>query len=190
MITILEKIRQDESIAQMLWDICDVEVFAQISALEEANGRLTLSQAGQIFAREGSGSKYILFEDGSVGLWGSEGECGRIADSLQSFFELMVNCPFWRDYIRRDVYCDGATLQQFAEKTFESHCEMAQEDLELDLPAVQKQLAQQLGITLHHDIAQQVLMPFYKSATRAPQIVAMFQEKDGSVSQSSGSLFK
>ena len=41
----------------------------------------------------------FLLEDDSTGYWGSEGKVGRIADNLTDFFELIVNCPYWIDYL-------------------------------------------------------------------------------------------
>lgn len=184
----LEKLRANTDLAESLDDICDVQIFPRGKAPYDADGRLSFSMPGQVFARDGSGGEYILFEDGSVGLSGSEGECGRIADTMQDFFTFMVNCPFWQDYIRKNKYSDPKILQEFAAKTFEEHCEMAEEDLEMDLPAVQKEVAAQLGVTLYKDVTD-VLMKFYESATRTPGIVAYFKEKDGSITDSSGSLF-
>jgi len=173
----------------MLNDICDVDIFPQCRPMDDEDGRLTFSMSGQTFARDGAGSKYILFEDGSVGLYDSEGECGRIADSLQDFFVLMVNCPFWRDYIRKHAYSDIEALQELAAETFEEHCEMAQEELDIDLRAVQKELADGLGVTLYDNVARDALMKFYESATRTPRIKTAYQENDGSITYSGGSLF-
>ncbi len=62
-------------------------------------GELTLMLCG--FAGAGSGSEYILLDHGSIGFWGSEGECDRIADNLKEFFEFMVNCPYWLGWSTR-----------------------------------------------------------------------------------------
>lgn len=185
----LELLRNNQELAEMMADICDVDIFPQLKKLDDEEGRLTLSMPGQAFARDGSGSRYILFSDGSAGIYDSEGTCGRIADSLRDFFAFMVGCPFWRDYIRKDAYNDIETLRELAAETFEGHCEMALEEMDIDLRAVQKELAEGLGITLYEDAAQDILIKFHESATRAPQLYAMFRENDGSVSRSSGSLF-
>ena len=185
----LDLLCKNQELANMMYDICDVDIFSQFKNPNDADGRLTFSLAGQAFARDGAGSEYIVFEDDSVGIYDSEGKCGRIADSLQDFFEFMVNCPFWRDYIRPKSFCDIETLREFADETFGEHCEMAQEELDIDLVETQKELANKMQITLHKDVAQDILMKFYTSATRSPQIMAAFQENGGNSSDSSGSLF-
>ena len=50
---------------------------------QDEGGHLTYNISGKTFAKEGSGSEYILLEDGSIGYWGSEGECGRIDFNLR-----------------------------------------------------------------------------------------------------------
>jgi|GEM_PF-464684 len=185
----LDLLRKDQELAGMMYDICDVDVLSQPKNPNDADGRLTFNLTGQVFARDGAGSEYIIFEDDSVGVYDSEGECGRIADSQKDFFEFMVNCPFWRDYIRPKSFCDIETLREFVNKTFEEHCEMAQEELDIDLVKMQKELANKMQLTLYKDIAQDILMKFYVSATRNPQIIVTFQESDGNLSESSGSIW-
>ena len=38
------------------------------------------------FARDGSGGEYHLLEDGSIGYYSSEGEAGRLAESMDALF--------------------------------------------------------------------------------------------------------
>lgn len=185
---IVNLLRNDDELAGILCDICDVDILREMQPPQDEDGHLEYSIQGKTFAGEGSGSEYILLEDGSVGLWGSEGETGRIADSLEDFFVFMVNCPFWRDYVRKTPYENIEALRVFAKKTFEEHAEMAQEDLELDLSEAQEALAKGLGIKLCKDVAE-VLMKFYNSATRAPRLVATYTEEDGSKHSNEGTLF-
>lgn len=185
----LELLRNNQKLAEIMANICDVDIFPQLRQPDNEEGRLTFSLSGQAFARDGSGSEYIVFDDGSVGIRGSEGQYGRIADSLRDFFIFMANCPFWCDYIRTDVYNDMEALRELAAEAFEEHCAIAREEVDIDLRAVRKELAQGLGITLSEDVAQDVLMKFYESATREPRLYAEFRENDGNVTRSSGSLF-
>lgn len=39
--------------------------------------------------------------------------CGRIADNLREFFEFVVNCPYWQDYLDEDEYQDREELREF-----------------------------------------------------------------------------
>ena len=95
----IKVLRENHDLSDLLHDVCDVEILSEMTVPQDEGGHLTYNISGKTFAKEGSGSEYILLEDGSIGYWGSEGECGRIADSLEDFFEFVVNCPYWKDYL-------------------------------------------------------------------------------------------
>ena len=90
------------------------------------------------FAKEKSGSEYILLEDDSIGYWGSEGKVGRIADNLKDFFELIVNCPYWIDYLDCSQYSSKERLRRFANIIYEEHVEMFEEDMDVQLGELQR----------------------------------------------------
>lgn len=183
---VLEKLRKDRDLAELLRDVCDVEILPGFRPPQDEMGHLKYSIAGKTFACEGSGSEYILLEDGSVGYWGSEGQCGRIADNLKEFFELAIHCPFWKDYVCGEEYESREELRAFAGEVFEEYRESLQDDL--DLCKAQRELAEKLGVELKEDVAE-ILMRFYRCAKRRPPLIAVYTEEDGSVHSSTGSLF-
>ena len=65
-----------------------------------------LFPARQAFARDGSGGEYHLLEDGSIGYYSSEGEAGRLAESMDDLFSLLVNCICWHDCCDAKQYVD------------------------------------------------------------------------------------
>ena len=87
----IKMLGENTDLSDLLWDVCDVEIFSEFKTPQNECGHLTYNIPGKTFARAGSGSEYILLEDGSIGFWGSEGECGRIADNLKDFFEFIIN---------------------------------------------------------------------------------------------------
>lgn len=184
---LLKKLREDYDLSDLLCDVCDVEILSEFKSPQDEGGHLTYNIAGKTFAKARSGSEYILLEDGSIGYWGSEGECGRIADSLNDFFELMVHCPDWLDYVYEEEYQDREELSEFAREIFEEHKENAQED-EFDLCEAQQELADSLGIEIKEDVTE-ILMCFYHCAKRNPRFIQTYTENDGSTHSSTGSLF-
>ena len=86
-----------------------------------------------------------MLEDGSIGYWGSEGACGRIADSLHDFFEFVIRCPYRQDYLREEAYQDRERLGEFAKENYERLRESFQEN-GVSLPETQQKLADFLGI--------------------------------------------
>ena len=175
----LELLRNNKKVAEMLAYICDVNILPQLKEPNNPKGHLTFNIHGQTFACDGLGSEYIIFEDKSVGFCDSEGKCGRIADSLEEFFIFMINCPFWRDYIKKEVYENIEVLHKFAIETFEYHCKILRDEIGINLLAVQKKLAAELKLTLYEDATENLLVKFYKTATRSPKIIAIFNDNNG-----------
>ena len=93
----LKLLCEDSNLAadfDMLFDFC------LLDGLEErdtAEGRCTFSLPGKAFARDGAGGEYHQLEDGSIGYMSSEGECGRIAESVDDLIHLFVYSICWHD---------------------------------------------------------------------------------------------
>lgn len=180
-------LRKDHDLADLLYDVCDIEILPEYVTPENEFGHLTYNISGKTFARSGSGSEYILLEDGSVGYWGSEGECGRIADNLKDFFEFMVNFPYWLDYLEEDEYQDRDDLSEFVKEVSREHWENV-EETDFDLQEAQRELADRLGIQKDAD-AVDLLMRFYHCTKREPRFLSTYTENDGSTHSGTGSLF-
>ncbi len=184
----IKTLREGKELSDLLCDVCDVEILPEFQAPEDECGHLAYNIPGKTFARAGSGSEYILLEDGSIGFCGSEGACGRIADHLQDFFELMVNCPYWVDYLDEDSYQDPEILREFAKEVYEEHVENDADLCDFDLPEAQQELADRLGIEKKADVVD-LLMRFYHCTKREPRFVSTYMENDGSRHSGTGSLF-
>lgn len=183
----IKMLQGDSDLSDLLRDVCDVEILPEFEIPQDEGGHLTYNLSGKTFAKAGSGSEYILLEDGSIGFWGSEGECGRIADTLKDFFELILNCPYWMDYLEEDEYQDRDDLREFAKEIFEEHMESAK-DIDFDLPEAQQELAARLGMEKKEDVVD-ILMRFYHCTKREPRFFSTYTENDGSIHSSTGSLF-
>lgn len=187
---IIEVLRNNTEIAEMLDDVCDIKILSSFKVPEDEFGHLTYSILGKTFAKDNSGGEYILLEDGSVGYWSSEGETGRISDDLTEFFEFMINCPHWKNYLNSKPYKDIDKLRQFAFENYREYIESEQEYWDEEIHEVQRELATKLGLSLYNDVAETVLMKFYYSTTRVPGLIATYTENDGSNHSNSGSLIE
>ena len=183
----IKMLREDNELSDLMCDVCDMEILPEYRKPEDEFGHLTYNISGKTFARAGSGSEYILLEDGSIGFWGSEGACGRVADSMTEFFEFMVNCPHWLDYLDEEEYCDRGSLEVYAREVFEEHIKDA-EDMEFDLEKAQQELADHFGIEKKTDVTD-ILMRFYQCTKREPRFISTYREDDGSIHSGTGSLF-
>lgn len=184
----IKMLREDNDLSDLLCDVCDIEIFPEFKIPQDESGHLTYNIPGKTFARAGSGSEYILLEDGSIGFWGSEGACGRIAENLQDFFEFVINCPYWQDYLDEDEYQNQEDLSEFAREVYEEHMENAADLCDFDLPEAQQELANRMGIEIKADVVD-ILMRFYYCTKREPRFVSTYTENDGSTHSGTGSLF-
>lgn len=180
----IKMLRKDNDLSDLLYDVCDVEILPEFKTPEDERGHITYNISGKTFARDGSGSEYILLEDGSIGFWGSEGECGRIADNLQDFFEFMINCPYWQDYLDEHEYENRDVLGEFAKRVYEEYINSC----DFDVPEAQQELTDRLEIEKKADVVD-ILMRFYHCTRREPRFVSTYTENDGSTHSGIGSLF-
>ena len=68
---LLAMLRENPDLSDLLCDVCDVAILPEVQTPQDEGGHLTYNLSGKTFAKAGSGSEYILLEDGSVGYWGS-----------------------------------------------------------------------------------------------------------------------
>lgn len=169
----------------VLRDHFDMELLEDFDDPENEDGHLTYSILGKTFARDGSGGEFILLKDGTVGYWGSEGQCGRMAEWLGDFFSLIVNCPWWTDVVNAcrfgDPFASDEALQELIDGLQEEYSHIG--------PELREQAAEALCVELEEDLVS-LLRKFYDCATREPRLVTTYREDDGSTHDSSGSLLE
>jgi hypothetical protein len=169
----LQTILQDSDLVEDMENICGIEVFVSSRS----------SVIGKAFARDcrDAGDFYWLLDDGSIGFYGCEGICGRIAESLRDFFALTLNCPNWYAYatfeymnapelLARDVARDIAA-EKCKDKEFVGIAQMK--------VAAWANIAEKLKLKISQDITKDILPAFYSAATREP-LFSLPDSKDGS----------
>lgn len=177
----LKLLCEDSNLAadfDMLFDFCLLD---GLEDRDTAEGRCTFSLPGKTFARDGAGGEYHQLEDGSIGYMSSEGECGRIAESVDDLIHLFVYSICWHDYCDASQYTDISTLEAYAN---ERHDEIASYT-EMD---VWETVIQVLGMPLKVNVAAE-LQNFYDAAHRAPLYICYFHEDDGTVTESQNLFF-
>ena len=161
-------------------DETDTEVVQE--TLDEAEGRCTFTLPGMAFARDGSGGEYHLLEDGSIGYYSSEGEAGRLAESMDDLFSLIVSCICWHDCCDAKEYADSKTLEEYGQRQRNINLE----DMDMDS---WRRVADAFGIPTDEPLAP-VLERFRKATQRQPLYQCMFHEDDGSLTESYGLMFE
>ena len=123
----LKILHENPDLADEFDSLFDFFLLDELSPRDDAEGRCTFSLPGKAFARDGSGGEYHLLEDGSIGYYSSEGEAGRLAESMDDLFSLIVSCICWHDccvmmqagawgkITLPDIVSDNMVLQQQTE---------------------------------------------------------------------------
>ena len=78
----LKILHEDSNLAADFDALFDFFLLDEPTKRDEVEGRCTFSLDGKAFARDGAGGEYHQLEDGSIGYVSSEGQCGRIAESV------------------------------------------------------------------------------------------------------------
>ena len=86
----LKILHENPDLADEFDSLFDFFLLDELSPRDDTEGRCTFSLPGMAFARDGSGGEYHLLEDGSIGYYCSEGEAGRLAESMDDLFSLLV----------------------------------------------------------------------------------------------------
>ena len=177
----LKVLREDSNLAESFDRLFDFFLLDELTERDDAEGRCTFSLPGKAFARDGAGGEYHQLEDGSIGYMSSEGECGRIAESVDDLIHLLVYSICWHDYCDVSQYTDISTLEAYANERHDeisSYTEMDEWET----------VVQALDMTLDASVAAELQM-FYDAAHRAPLYTCYFHEDDGTVTESQHLFF-
>lgn len=176
----LKALHENPNLAREFDSLFDFLLLDKLSPRDEAEGRVTFTLPGMAFARDGSGGEYHLLEDGSIGYYSSEGEAGRLAESMDDLFSLIVNCICWKDCCDAKEYGDSKTLEDYGQN---------QRNINLEDIDSWQRVADTLGISTDEPLAP-VLERFRKATLRQPQYQCIFHEDDGSLTKSYDLMFE
>ena len=124
----LKILHENPDLADEFDSLFDFFLLDELSPRDDAEGRCTFSMPGMAFARDGSGGEYHLLEDGSIGYYSSEGEAGRLAESMDDLFSLLVSCICWHDCCDAKQYVDSKTLEEYGQR--QRNCNLENMDLD------------------------------------------------------------
>ena len=177
----LEILRNDTKLAEEFDMLFDFRLLDGLEERDTAEGRCTFSLAGKAFAVDGSGGEYHLLEDGSIGYWSSEGEAGRLAESMEDLFYLIMFSICWHDYCDSSKYTNAAILEEYGQNK--------QSDITSYSPMeLWEPLMNAFKMPVDTKLTP-ILQTFYDAAHRAPLYTSYFHEDDGSVTESQSLFF-
>ena len=163
----LQVIREDKQLRILLMQECDILFYDQLKEVEFSQNNEVYSLSPIAFAKDGSGGEYVILEDESIGFIGSEGQVGRVAESLDDLLTFLLHAGSISDFSYRLLYQNKHLLAQFcqgfinkARKNYQSKGE--------EWDKVRVLLAQELGLEFKPEKLQELALKFYQSAIRTP----------------------
>lgn len=158
----LQVIREDNQLRNLLMKECDILFYEQLEEVEFSQNNEVYSLSPIAFAKDGSGGEYVILEDESIGFIGSEGQVGRVAESLDDLLTFLLHAGSISDFSCRLLFQNKHLLEKFSQGFIDKARENYQSKGE-DWDKVRAGLAQELGLEF-----DPLALKFYQSAIRTP----------------------
>ena len=163
----LQIIRNNQHLKRLLVDECDIYFYDHIREVQFSNNNEEYSLACQALAQDGSGGEYVILEDQSIGFIGSEGQVGRVAESLDDLLTFLIHAGSISDFSCRLLYQNKDLLAKFCQGFINKARQNYQSKGE-KWDKVRTLLAQELGLEFEPEKLQELAFNFYQSAIRTP----------------------
>ena len=163
----LQIIRNNQHLKRLLLDECDIYFYDQIREVQFSNNNEEYSLACQALAQDGSGGEYVILEDESIGFIGSEGQVGRVAESLDDLLTFLIHAGSISDFSCQLLYQNKDLLAKFCQGFINKARQNYQSKGE-KWDKVRTLLAQELGLKFQPEKLQELAFNFYQSAIRTP----------------------
>ena len=163
----LQVIREDSQLRSSLMQECDILFYDQLKEVEFSQNNEVYSLSPIAFAKDGSGGEFVFLEDESIGFIGSEGQVGRVAESLDELLTFLLHAGSISDFSCRLLYQNKDLLSKFCQGFINKARENYQSKGE-EWDKVRAGLAQELGLEFKPEKLQELALKFYQSAIRTP----------------------
>ena len=163
----LQVIREDKQLRILLMQECDILFYDQLKEVEFSQNNEVYSLSPIAFAKDGSGGEYVILEDQSIGFIGSEGQVGRVAESLDELLTFLIYAATISDFSCRFLYQNKHLLAKFCQG-FINKARLNYQSKGEEWDKVRILLAQELGLEFQPEKLQELAFNFYQSAIRTP----------------------
>ena len=173
----LQVIREDSQLRSLLMKECDILFYDQLNEVEFSQNNEVYSLSPIAFAKDGSGGEFVFLEDESIGFIGSEGQVGRIAESLDDLLTFLLHADSISDFSCRLLYQNKHLLAQFCQGFINKARENYQSKGE-EWDKVRTVLAQELRLEFQPEKLQVLALKFYQSAIRSPLFTCKYSHAE------------
>ena len=171
---LLENIRVNKELNELLMRECDIYFYKEEQEIEFSSNNEVYSLGCMAFAQDGTGSEYIFLEDGSIGFISSEGEVGRVAESLEDLLTFLIHVGCISDFSCKYIYKKEQLLEVYC-NGYLSRVRTSYKDKSEDWDKIRGDIANKLGLSFEPDKLSRLAMAFYKSASRDQFFLANMQ---------------
>lgn len=173
----LEAIKDNNHLRNLLLAECDIYFYDHIREVQFSDSNEEYSLACQAFAQDGSGGEFVILEDQSVGFIGSEGQVGRVAESLDDLLTFLIHAGSISDFSCRLLYQNKDLLAKFCQGFIKKVRDNYRSKGE-DWDKVRAGIAKKLRIYFNPDKLEELAMNFYKTVTRTPLFTCTYYHGD------------
>ena len=173
----LQVIREDSQLRSLLMKECDILFYDQLNEVEFSQNNEVYSLSPIAFAKDGSGGEFVFLEDESIGFIGSEGQVGRVAESLDDLLTFLLHAGSISDFSCRLLYQNKHLLAQFCQGFINKARENYQSKGE-EWDKVRTVLAQELRLEFQPEKLQVLALKFYQSAIRSPLFTCKYSHAE------------
>ena len=163
----------NQHLRRLLLDECDIYFYDQIREVQFSNNNEEYSLACQALTQDGSGGEYVILEDEIIDFIGSEGQVGRVAESLDDLLTFLIHAGSISDFSCRLLYQNKELLAKFCQGFINKARQNYQSKGEV-WDKVRAGLAQELGLEFKPEKLQELAFNFYQSAIRTPQFTCKY----------------
>lgn len=146
---------------------CDIYFYDKISEVQFSGNNEEYSLVCKAFAQDGSGGEYVFLEDNSIGFIGSEGQVGRVAESLDDLLTFLLHAGYISDFSCRHLYQNTDLLKAFC-RGYVSKIRESYQVKQENWDQIRGNMAQKLSLDFNPEKLEEVAMTFYQAATREP----------------------
>lgn len=112
-VNLIKTIKNNEDLCNYLSCECDVNFVEDDILCDNLKFLLVCSECNysmEPFACDGSGGVFVFLNQSLIGYLDSEGQAGIIANNIQDFFSIILNCGYVSDWAKFDWLSDENTF--------------------------------------------------------------------------------
>ncbi len=163
----LRLIRENKEFNTLLMKECDIYFYSKTKETQFCENNEEYSLDCKAFAQDGSGGEYAFLEDESIGFIGSEGDVGRVAESLDDLLIFLIHTGCISDFNCKYIYYNKELLRAFC-KGYVSNIRDSYKVKGDDWDKIRGNIAKMSELNFTPDKLEEITMNFFKAATRQP----------------------